>query len=194
MFQSTHPHGVRPYRAKDGRQHRSFNPRTHTGCDATTERETIPLMFQSTHPHGVRLVSELSKGNLFKVSIHAPTRGATPQITKYIFPVIVSIHAPTRGATNALLEKQQTWSVSIHAPTRGATFLTPKLFNFSTMFQSTHPHGVRLAHVLQHDGEHRVSIHAPTRGATGLRRLYRRGQSVSIHAPTRGATHVVKHE
>ena len=56
--------------------------------------------------------------------------------------------------------------VSIHAPTRGATFID--LFNIFNVFvfQSTHPHGVRLATSnevlqLQH-----VSIHAPTRGAT----------------------------
>ena len=76
-FQSTHPHGVRHCSLKHcclcsfvsihaptrgatgvwigGSQFRSFNPRTHTGCDprGVDWRQPIPK-FQSTHPHGVR--------------------------------------------------------------------------------------------------------------------------------------------
>ena len=33
MFQSTHPHGVRPIIALEKNDWFSFNPRTHTGCD-----------------------------------------------------------------------------------------------------------------------------------------------------------------
>ena len=55
--------------------------------------------------------------------------------------------------------------VSIHAPMRGATFLKLVHFEFS-MFQSTHPRGVRLVcHGLIKFCCY-VSIHAPTRGAT----------------------------
>ena len=64
MFQSTHPHGVRllgPY--LDYPFVACFNPRTHTGCD-----NGIPLRFQ-----------------MFYVSIHAPTRGATVG-NRYLFP------------------------------------------------------------------------------------------------------------
>ena len=56
MFQSTHPHGVRHMTDKDFKYICSFNPRTHTGCDV---REVI------------------APGAVTKVSIHAPTRGAT---------------------------------------------------------------------------------------------------------------------
>ena len=98
-FQSTHPHGVRllgPY--LDYPFVACFNPRTHTGCD-----NGIPLRFQ-----------------MFYVSIHAPTRGATLSITTQQWHCRVSIHAPTRGAT-----------------------LTKPLFCKTVSFQSTHPHGVR---------------------------------------------------
>ena len=77
-----------------------FNPRTHTGCDAFFMSLVLSVLrFQSTHPHGVRhtrvyydvLISQfqsthphgvrLAKAAVFKgavrVSIHAPTRGAT---------------------------------------------------------------------------------------------------------------------
>ncbi len=36
IFQSTHPHGVRPDQADRAEQKSDFNPRTRTGCDATT--------------------------------------------------------------------------------------------------------------------------------------------------------------
>ena len=77
MFQSTHPHGVRLDRIQVPHAVWSFNPRTHTGYDATnysdgklishvsihapTRGTTCDskackdiLEFQSTHPHGVR--------------------------------------------------------------------------------------------------------------------------------------------
>ena len=55
----------------------SFNPRTHTGCDAQGVRES----------------------NGQGVSIHAPTRGATCAGIVLLRFRQVSIHAPTRGAT-----------------------------------------------------------------------------------------------
>ena len=62
--------------------YKSFNPRTHTGCDKTEP----PALYNQT------------------VSIHAPTRGATiTSMEAHIF-FSVSIHAPTRGATNLLVE------------------------------------------------------------------------------------------
>ena len=56
MFQSTHPHGVRPV---DGGP-LVFN-----------------FKFQSTHPHGVRLRLVFRGERIMAVSIHAPTWGAT---------------------------------------------------------------------------------------------------------------------
>ena len=80
VFQSTHPHGVRPSmlqgvqsgqdcfnpRTHTGcddsagavcKEGSSFNPRTHTGCDDTKMlRQQKKRQFQSTHPHGVRLI------------------------------------------------------------------------------------------------------------------------------------------
>ena len=55
-FQSTHPHGVRPPNRTNRIKPRSFNPRTHTGCDGT---------------------GWFNRRGCGRVSIHAPTRGAT---------------------------------------------------------------------------------------------------------------------
>ena len=56
LFQSTHPHGVRPFR-------RFYTIHTDE--------------FQSTHPHGVRLPCFVQQNGYLTVSIHAPTWGAT---------------------------------------------------------------------------------------------------------------------
>ena len=120
-----------------------FNPRTHTGCDDG---------WFATDTGG-------------RVSIHAPTRGATAMGCKNPSGISVSIHAPTRGATSGGVQPLYLFRVSIHAPTRGATSWIMRLrwiigsFNPRThtgcdaglirpmclmiWFQSTHPHGVR---------------------------------------------------
>ena len=56
VFQSTHPHGVRPEK-----------------CSIFA----ASIRFQSTHPHGVRLIKFVRIKHLIYVSIHAPTWGAT---------------------------------------------------------------------------------------------------------------------
>ena len=147
---------------------RCFNPRTHTGCDP-----------------------------LHKI--------CNAKITK------VSIHAPTRGATEDFICARSFGQVSIHAPTRGATHQCKDAGEDSQKFQSTHPHGVRPLHPCKAVAIRYVSIHAPTRGATlahfrmafapscfnprthtgcdsfELLESYQISK-VSIHAPTRGAT------
>ena len=144
MFQSTHPHGVRLAKQRHCYNScHSFNPRTHTGCD--TETVCIYLRsprFQSTHPHGVRpACSQLSMFVPLFQSTHP--HGVRPGLTDADGRCgRVSIHAPTRGATRWNREPWICSNVSIHAPTRGAT----ACFVHSMLmlgFQSTHPHGVR---------------------------------------------------
>ncbi len=140
-FQSTLPHWERPSGHGYGLVISCFNPRSHTGSDRHAVDNSV----------------------LDRVSIHAPTRGATPSIPFIYGSLNVSIHAPTRGATTIGLHssfllsfnpRSHTGSdkvdtntdvvhfVSIHAPTRGAT--PPMLYSPSTAaFQSTLPHGER---------------------------------------------------
>ena len=120
-----------------------FNPRTHTGCD----------LYDGSICNLVDLVS-----------IHAPTRGATLQITlsnirqgrfnprthtgcdivKIKFAVRTFSFNPRThtGCDTPNSVSAPAYAVSIHAPTRGAT-----PFDFGDKsrykFQSTHPHGVR---------------------------------------------------
>ena len=99
------------------------------------------------------------------VSIHAPTWGATGQNSGYTLTAEVSIHAPTWGATFPASTAHARYTsfnprthmgcdaveglllpdpaVSIHAPTWGATLESNVAYSVE-VFQSTHPHGVRL--------------------------------------------------
>ena len=100
-FQSTRPHGARRADKICLGTSRGFNPRAHTGRDTATrvlpvpasmfqstrphgarhkvvELGSIQAAFQSTRPHGARRCKGLSFAQTKKVSIHAPTRGATP--------------------------------------------------------------------------------------------------------------------
>ena len=167
-------------------------------------------MFQSTRPRGARLFSPCTNLVPQLVSIHAPTRGATPAAPVDSPVQNVSIHAPTRGATKDSKGNPISYAVSIHAPTRGATYkITPDTDCLNCFNPRAHA-GRDMASCF---GVSRfyVSIHAPTRGATyslnWKRLIYRLFQStrprgarqltldissgkilVSIHAPTRGAT------
>ena len=99
-FQSTHPLGVRPSSISMPSGFFSFNPRTHSGCDTTSQKAVSVAVdvsihaptrgatakicradrfseFQSTHPLGVRPPWRFDSASRFYVSIHAPTRGAT---------------------------------------------------------------------------------------------------------------------
>ena len=113
--------------------------------------------------------------------------------------------------TKELERELMVLGISIHAPTRGATYKYTYIAKVREVFQSTHPHGVRLLSFLDYLKPNSISIHAPTRGATrnvripspvlagfqsthphGVRRSSLSGSfidiMISIHAPTRGAT------
>ena len=100
------------------------------------------MQFQSTHPHGVRRHIGYNIIHFTKVSIHAPTWGATHLCATMVPQGAVSIHAPTWGATVGDSDFGNGVFVSIHAPTWGAT-TGQSLGEQIKKFQSTHPHGVR---------------------------------------------------
>ena len=119
-FQSTHPHGVRLNLLFMFCPSFGFNPRTHTGCDAS-----YPRYFK-----------------VFGVSIHAPTRGATAPLNTAAFARMFQSTHPHGVRRDFLTNLILFIMVSIHAPTRGATIFLINAFGFS-VFQSSHPHGVR---------------------------------------------------
>ena len=121
-----------------------------------------------------------------RVSIHAPTWGATAACGVLIIVRYVSIHAPTWGATKSAVVPSAFLLVSIHAPTWGATSVRDSVMQYA-LFQFTRPRGARPS-LLRPIWAKEVSIHAPTWGATCKRQRRFCLLHVSIHAPTWGAT------
>ena len=119
-----------------------FNPRTHTGCDISAFW-MVPRMASfnpRTHTGCDQMAN--SFGDWQEVSIHAPTRGATLRDKPIVLLLGVSIHAPTRGATvrrHYLISAVTFQSTHPH----GVRLASGYLQEASGWFQSTHPHGVR---------------------------------------------------
>ena len=104
-----------------------FNPRSHEGSDAITAQE-LPRLdeFQSTLPRRERHVRPL---RCVVVKIYFNPRSHEGSDIRNSRNLHISIHAPTKGATpNASAICRISFSISIHAPTKGATFRAWKFF------------------------------------------------------------------
>ena len=99
-------------------------------------------MFQSTHPHGVRRFAGLGSAEIASFNPRTHT-GCDDREKKLTDPIVVSIHAPTRGATRGtchLANNLASFNPRTHT---GCDMVLCKAVENSTLFQSTHPHGVR---------------------------------------------------
>ena len=100
---------------------RSFNPRSHMGSD-----------------------NDMAKTRLrIKVSIHAPTWGATFGKVEVFDSTVVSIHAPTWGATWRHRCSSRT-SEGFNPRSHMGSDLLNSIGRMFETFQSTLPHGERL--------------------------------------------------
>ena len=137
-FQSTLPRRERPAPDPDRRLHKNFNPRSHEGSDGRSTR----------CEHSI------------KISIHAPTKGATSVLTRLhahpsfqstlprrerpyipgicLFPLLFQSTLPRRERPNSSNCLLQSATISIHAPTKGATTSLPLKIR-RKLFQSTLP-------------------------------------------------------
>ena len=119
-------------------------------CNHIVHYIRLSFLFQSSLPQGERRSKVDQFLDLVKISIHAPTRGATALPCLCPVPPQISIHAPTRGATVSYLSQQQ----------------------HTEEFQSTLPRGERPSRTSYREFILTISIHAPTRGATWWRFNY----------------------
>ena len=77
-----------------------FNPRSYKRSDLYVSHDVKTLeIFQSTLLQEERPCKSDTEKTFKYISIHAPTRGATPSIFDTSEEIKISIHAPTRGAT-----------------------------------------------------------------------------------------------
>ena len=121
MFQSTHPHGVRPLQV----------PLWYVRGDVSIHAPTRGATYK-----------KIKEKYTLKVSIHAPTRGATEGIKAQNDLVNVSIHAPTRGATYRRKRRKTYRTFQSTHPHGVRRKKSCKNVGYP-LFQSTHPHGVR---------------------------------------------------
>ena len=125
-FQSTHPRGVRQISLPTITGKASFNPRTHEGCDAISAAyQSCPYSFNPRTHEGCDSFS--CQGCFFEK---------------------VSIHAPTRGATHCGYAKPHRCEFQSTHP-RGVRRITGTYLQNQQKFQSTHPRGVRLNFALK---------------------------------------------
>jgi len=165
MFQSTHPHGVRPVESS------SYGKTPRVSIHAPARGATFEAM---------------TGREVINVSIHAPARGATWLTGKLVPVLYVSIHAPARGATqmgqrmkavdqfqsthphgvrHITMKNKNESSVSIHAPARGATIVGHLANAAQICFNPRTRTGCDFESRID-KGLIDVSIHAPARGAT----------------------------
>ena len=187
LFQSTPPRGERRAASPRSPPARSFNPRPHAGSDhRRVRRDAVQPRF-NPRPHAGSDILLGGNSNSHSVSIHAPTRGATPEDIETWRNVPVSIHAPTRGATWRRYNITTIGPFQSTPPRGERHYSSVHVFPLHR-FQSTPPRGERRAIAGAHSRREYVSIHAPTRGATVPLVDTSTFALVSIHAPTRGAT------
>ena len=148
-------------------------------------------------------------GIKMKISIHAPTRGATvpraltsrstifqSTLPREERPFRPPAHAGSQNFNPRSHERSDgrknqgryKLHISIHAPTRGATknvLKSPVKALISIHAPTRGATTICFGLVLFID----ISIHAPTRGATFFPLALPFKVCISIHAPTRGATH-----
>ena len=120
--------------------------------------------FQSTHPHGVRPHRAIRYGLGRRVSIHAPTRGAT-SLNFFIFQLVLFQSTHPHGVRLGLFHGRLLL-LGFNPRTHTGCDLKRCTKKASCQFQSTHPHGVRQPLAKTPNAPKNVSIHAPTRGAT----------------------------
>ena len=124
MFQSTHPHGVRPKRTCSRNMPIFVSIHAPTrGATLQTFRVVQYEMFQSTHPHGVRPAPNCEVGTTPRFqSTHPHGVRHNGHYCRHQHKRFQSTH-PHGVRPFTLPHAWLMPSVSIHAPTRGATIL-----------------------------------------------------------------------
>ena len=161
-FQSTLPQGERRRIRRRRGKVKNFNPRSHKGSDSSLRTGgRTSRAFQSTLPQGERRRYQYVFIILIRISIHAPTRGATiiningPPFYKFQstlpqgerrFREIrghISDHFNPRshkGSDVLFVHYAHNVEISIHAPTRGATAILHKIpYLFYFIFTNPFP-------------------------------------------------------
>ena len=102
IFQSTLPRRERLLTASASSSSFDFNPHSHEGSDGESPYLQRLLQNFNPHSHEGSDISKERKGDMSYISIHTPTKGATPLDQVIVMALKISIHTPTKGATAIL--------------------------------------------------------------------------------------------
>ena len=144
IFQSTLPREERPMPFTFFTRFKYFNPRSHERSD---------------------VASDVDFTLSYRISIHAPTRGATIAFLIIGFAITISIHAPTRGATLILAELDKMDRIFQSTLPREVRFFYLRLIEIIKYFNPRSQERIDYA-TITGSSPKVISIHAPTRGAT----------------------------
>ena len=168
-------------------QIQNFNPRSHEGSDGRNVLLPPAILYFNPRSHEGSDTDRNCKSIITKISIHAPTKGATCDSSSSS-SVTTDFNPRSHEGSDEKDDSEITaGAISIHAPTKGATPVS-HWKQCSQQFQSTLPRRERLscgslAYFLfyfnprSHEGSDgdrgispphslKISIHAPTKGAT----------------------------
>ncbi len=124
----------------------------------------------------------------FKISIHAPAKGATAPITTMCYVTSISIHAPAKGATAASGFFRISMIFQSTLPRRERLSRTDCTTLCSSTFQSTLPRRERRSRC-RHLRTARSNFNPRSReGSDRAEHEEFRRRLISIHAPAKGAT------
>ena len=125
----------------------------------------ILMKFQSTLPRRERHAYVCGFSFYFKISIHAPAKGATHRFRHWRYSTGFQSTLPRRERLLSNVEIKAAINISIHAPAKGAT-TSFHLLTTTQSFQSTLPRRERHKTVKKRFDNYGISIHAPAKGAT----------------------------
>ena len=131
-----------------------FNPRSREGSDGGKHQcLTLTSRFQSTLPRRERLLGYFLLLKCYKISIHAPAKGATG--IKATMPMYnaISIHAPAKGATRLGDVVSLTFKDFNPRSREGSDYVWDIFDRYCRRFQSTLPRRERHKQLI-----HRICI------------------------------------
>ena len=166
-----------------------FNPRTRVGCDPSSQPQpNAPAQFQSTHPRGVRPAAE-DQGIQAGFSFNPRTRVGCDLDRQSRDRYPSGFNPRTRvGCDEFIKQIKQEWTMFQSTHPRGVRPRAQVYKLLNKAFQSTHPRGVRLPPTACGNAPRMFQSTHPrgVRRRAGGQRLP--GGRVSIHAPAWGAT------
>ena len=141
---------------------------------------TVPIagavLFQSTLPRRERRAGRELWNDKTRISIHAPTKGATENGAVELLSLDISIHAPTKGATNSRSKRWRDWQFQSTLPRR------------ERHYDSMQWPGLKYFNPRSHEGSDGVLVMSAALVAVFQSTLPRRERQRD-HAPTKSTAH-----